>query len=101
MGDDISSAARLLVVERAVHRCEYCLLHQDDSFTPHQIDTLSAGSTVAIPRPATLRWLVSIAMIPGEIAGATTFGSRMVRSCRLRKMQQPRYVCFASTCSAV
>ena len=38
MGEEISGAVRLLVVERAARRCEYCLLHQDDSFTPHQID---------------------------------------------------------------
>jgi hypothetical protein len=38
MGFEISGAMRLLVAERAAHRCEYCLLHQDDSFTPHQID---------------------------------------------------------------
>jgi hypothetical protein len=38
MGGEISGAVRLFVMERAGHRCEYCLLHQDDSFTPHQID---------------------------------------------------------------
>ena len=38
MGDEISAGVRLLVAERAARRCEYCLLHEDDSFTPHQID---------------------------------------------------------------
>ena len=38
MGSEISVALRLLVAERAARRCEYCLLHEDDSFTPHQID---------------------------------------------------------------
>jgi HNH endonuclease len=38
MGDEISAAVRLLVVNRAGKRCEYCLLHETDSFTPHQID---------------------------------------------------------------
>jgi hypothetical protein len=26
------------VAERAVYRCEYWLLHEDDSYSPHQID---------------------------------------------------------------
>ena len=38
MRDGISAAVRLLVASRAARRCEYCLLHEDDSFTPHQID---------------------------------------------------------------
>jgi HNH endonuclease len=38
MSDDASVAVRRLVSERAADRCEYCLLHSDDSFTPQQID---------------------------------------------------------------
>jgi hypothetical protein len=38
MSDDISVALRMLVSERAAGRCEYCLLHDEDSFTLHQID---------------------------------------------------------------
>ena len=38
MRGEISAAVRLLVATRAARRCEYCLLHEDDSFTPHQID---------------------------------------------------------------
>jgi len=38
MGGEISAAVRSLVAQRAARRCEYCLLHEDDSFTPHQID---------------------------------------------------------------
>lgn len=34
----ISQALRRLVAERAQGRCEYCLLHQDDSLDTHQID---------------------------------------------------------------
>ena len=35
---EISSALRALVSKRAQFRCEYCLLHEDDSYSPHQID---------------------------------------------------------------
>ena len=38
MAGEISPAVRWFVAERAARRCEYCLLHEDDSFTPHQID---------------------------------------------------------------
>jgi hypothetical protein len=34
----ISDSFRGLVAERAGARCEYCRLHQEDSFHPHQID---------------------------------------------------------------
>jgi hypothetical protein len=29
---------RRFVAQRAAYRCEYCLLHEDDSYSPHQID---------------------------------------------------------------
>jgi len=35
---DIGDALRRLVAGRAFYRCEYCLLSEDDSFTPHQVD---------------------------------------------------------------
>jgi len=38
LGTDISEELRQFVAERAGHRCEYCLLHEDDSYSPHQID---------------------------------------------------------------
>ena len=38
MGNDISGSLRSFVAERASFRCEYCLLREDDSYSPHQID---------------------------------------------------------------
>jgi hypothetical protein len=35
---DIDESARLLVIERARRRCEYCLVHEDNAGFPHQID---------------------------------------------------------------
>jgi 5-methylcytosine-specific restriction endonuclease McrA len=35
---EISFALRELVRGRAQFRCEYCLLHEDDSYAPHQVD---------------------------------------------------------------
>jgi len=38
LGTDVSEFLRRFVAERAAYRCEYCLLHEDDSYSPHQID---------------------------------------------------------------
>lgn len=38
MATDVSESQRRFVAERATHRCEYCLLHEDDSYSPHEID---------------------------------------------------------------
>lgn len=38
MAGDVPASVRLLVANRAGLCCEYCLLHEEDSFTPHQID---------------------------------------------------------------
>ena len=42
MSSDISGQLRSLVAERAAYRCEYCLLHEDDSYSPHQVDHVIA-----------------------------------------------------------
>ena len=36
--DDVSESQRRFVAERAGHRCEYCLLHEDDTYSRHQVD---------------------------------------------------------------
>jgi len=38
LGTDVSESLRRFVAERAAWRCEYCLLHESDSYSPHQID---------------------------------------------------------------
>jgi hypothetical protein len=38
LANDVSESQRRFVAERAVYQCEYCLLHEDDSYSPHQID---------------------------------------------------------------
>jgi len=35
---DVDDALRRFVTERASYRCEYCLLHEEDAYSPHQID---------------------------------------------------------------
>ena len=47
----IPARLRRRVVERAASLCEYCLVHQDDGFLPHQVDHIigekHGGKTVA------------------------------------------------------
>jgi hypothetical protein len=118
MGGEISGAMRLFVMERAGHRCEYCLLHQDDSFTPHQIDHIVSRKHGVTLHGGTLRWLVSGAMpgrapispasagnrdglflyfIRGALYGAITFGLSTVRLFPLRKRLLQQYVCSGLT----
>ena len=51
MGMRIAASLRQYVARRAGWRCEYCLLHEDDSFAPHQPDHVISrkheGPTVA------------------------------------------------------
>lgn len=51
MSEDIPAIVRALVQERARGRCEYCLLHEEDAWEPHQPDHIIArkhrGQTVA------------------------------------------------------
>jgi len=38
MATDIGDSLRAEVARRAVHRCEYCLIHEEDAGFPHQVD---------------------------------------------------------------
>jgi len=51
MSEEICASLRAAVRERAHYRCEYCLLHEDDAWEPHQPDHIIAikhrGQTAA------------------------------------------------------
>ena len=51
MSETIPAALRRLVQQRAGHRCEYCLLHEEDAGLPHEPDHVIArkhrGETTA------------------------------------------------------
>ena len=38
MASDVGDELRAAVVQRAVGRCEYCLIHERDAGFPHQVD---------------------------------------------------------------
>ena len=101
MRDEISAAVRLLVVSRAARRCEYCLLHEDDSFMPHQIDHIisrkhggnSSADNLALACIRYNAWKgsdiaswgfepgrISLYSIPDGTGGRTTFDSKPEKS---------------------
>ena len=51
MASDIGDQVRADVARRAGHRCEYCLIHENDAGFPHQVDRVVSrkhGGTSAI-----------------------------------------------------
>src|SRR4051794_6575325 len=50
----ISGELRQFVAERAGYHCEYCLLHEDDTYSPHQIDHIIGGKHGGLSTPDNL-----------------------------------------------
>jgi len=42
MSEHVSATLRALVQQQARHRCEYCLIHEEDPLYPHQPDHIIA-----------------------------------------------------------
>jgi hypothetical protein len=56
LGSDISESLRRFVAQRAHYRCEYCLLQEDDSYSPHQIDHIVARKHGGLSDPGNLAY---------------------------------------------
>ena len=56
MPSDVDAALRELVVQRAGYRCEYCRLHEDDSYLPHQIDHIISLKHGGLTAPENLAY---------------------------------------------
>ena len=56
MSERVPAALRRFVRERAAGRCEYCLLHEDDSLLPHQPDHIVAGKHRGAIDASNLSW---------------------------------------------
>ena len=56
MASDVSESLRRLVAERADYRCEYCLLHEDDSYSSHQIDHIISRKHGGLSDPDNLAY---------------------------------------------
>jgi 5-methylcytosine-specific restriction endonuclease McrA len=56
MASDVSEALRQQVAERAYHVCEYCLIHEDDTFWGCQVDHIISRKHSGPTEPANLAW---------------------------------------------
>jgi hypothetical protein len=56
MSEAVPAALRALVRERAKGRCEYCLLHEEDAWVPHEPDHIIATKHRGRTEEANLSW---------------------------------------------
>lgn len=56
MADRLPKRLRDFVADRAAHRCEYCLLHDEDSFYPHHIDHIVSRKQGGASVPSNLAY---------------------------------------------
>ncbi len=56
MASDVSERLRRQVAERAYHVCEYCLIHEDDTFWGCQVDHIISRKHGGPTEPANLAW---------------------------------------------
>lgn len=60
MSADVPHTLRLLVQDRARCRCEYCLLHEDDAWEPHQPDHVVARKHRGLTVAENLAWTCAV-----------------------------------------
>ena len=56
MSEYVPAELRRLIRERAGHRCEYCLLDEDDAFLPHEPDHIIAVKHRGETNEGNLAW---------------------------------------------
>jgi hypothetical protein len=56
MSEAVPAALRALVRDRAKGRCEYCLLHEEDAWVPHEPDHIIATKHRGRTNEANLAW---------------------------------------------
>lgn len=60
MSQDIPALLRTRTRDRARGRCEYCLLHEDDAWEPHQPDHILAVKHRGLTAEENLAWTCAI-----------------------------------------
>jgi hypothetical protein len=56
MSEYLPAELRRLVRERANYRCEYCLIHENESFLPHEPDHIIASKHRGLTTASNLAW---------------------------------------------
>lgn len=60
MKDDVPAILRTSAQDRAQHRCEFCLLHEEDGWEPHQPDHVIARKHRGLTESKNLAWTCAI-----------------------------------------
>src|SRR5262245_54485941 len=93
MKDDVPAPVRSVVQERALGRCEYCLLHEVDGWEPHQPDHIIArkhrGETIA----ENLAWTCALCNRHkgSDVASIDPVTNRVVRLFHPRRDRWPHH----------
>jgi hypothetical protein len=56
MSNPVPAALRALVRTRAGRKCEYCLLHEEDSLFPHEPDHIIASKHGGLTQQSNIAW---------------------------------------------
>jgi len=83
---DIGGALRRLVAGRAFYQCEYCLLSEDDSFSPHQVDHIVSRKHGGLSVPSNLAY----ACLRCNTWKGSDIASVEPPTCRLTPLYNPR-----------
>ena len=60
MSDEVAAPLRVLTQGRARLRCEYCLLHEEDAWEPHQPDHIIARKHRGVTTDDNLAWTCAV-----------------------------------------
>jgi hypothetical protein len=79
MASDVSDELRAQVANRAYHVCEYCLIHQDDTFWGCQIDHIIARKHCGPTTSGNLAWACALCNNAKGSDLATIVGGELTR----------------------
>src|SRR2546421_2504103 len=60
MSREVSERLRRLIAERAYHVCEYCLIHEEDTFWGCQVDHIISRKHGGPSEPDNLAWACAV-----------------------------------------
>ena len=94
MASDVSDRLRRQVAERAYHVCEYCLIHEDDTFWGCQVDHIISRKHGGATDPGNLAWACAFC----NNAKGSDLGTLVGQPPQLQRLFHPRTdrwaVCF-------
>ena len=86
MATDVSERLRRQVAERAYHVCEYCLVHEDDTFWGCQVDHVISRKHGGGTEPGNLAWACACC----NNAKGSDLGTLVGQPAQLQRLFNPR-----------